>query len=79
MSKLSKREDQIMAGIISGKAVKILADELGIKPGTLHVHLGNIYKRLGVHKKAEAIAAYSSMSSVDGPEVGISLAESGRL
>lgn len=52
--KLSEREREIMLHLMKGLPNKVIASELGIGAGTLHKHLDNIYKKLGVHGKDAA-------------------------
>src|ERR1035437_2432200 len=51
---LTWREREIMLRAMNGAPNKDLATELGIGEGTLHKHLDNIYKKLGVHGKDDA-------------------------
>ena len=51
---LSWREREVMLRVMNGAQNKAIASELGICEGTIHRHLDNIYKKLGVHGKAEA-------------------------
>jgi DNA-binding NarL/FixJ family response regulator len=52
--RLSWREREVMLRLMNGAPNKDLATELGIGEGTLHKHLDNIYKKLGVHGKDDA-------------------------
>lgn len=51
---LTWRERDVMLGVLEGTPNKELAAKLGIGIGTLHTHLANIFKKLGVHNKDEA-------------------------
>lgn len=53
---LSKRETDILNGLIKGYTYKELANEYGISVETVRSHLKNIYEKLHVHSKSEAVA-----------------------
>jgi DNA-binding NarL/FixJ family response regulator len=50
---LSAREREIAYLLLAKRSDKEIAQELNISPGTVHVHLAKIYKRLGVHSRGE--------------------------
>jgi DNA-binding NarL/FixJ family response regulator len=52
---LSKREKEILQLISKGFLYKEIADKIGIGFGTVRQHLNNIYTKLHVHNKTEAI------------------------
>jgi len=54
-SPLSKREEQVLELISIGKSRIHIADELFIEPCTVKTHIKNIYAKLEVHSKEEAI------------------------
>jgi DNA-binding NarL/FixJ family response regulator len=56
---LSSREREVMLRIISGGPNKVIASELGVSAGTLHWHLDNIFKKLGVHSKDQARSKFA--------------------
>jgi LuxR family maltose regulon positive regulatory protein len=53
---LSKRELEIMALLDAGKSNKEIADELILSIGTVKKHVYNIYSKLGVKRRTQAIA-----------------------
>ena len=53
---LSQRETEVLALVIRGKANKVISIELSIQLGTVRKHLENIYLKLGVQSRTEAIA-----------------------
>jgi DNA-binding NarL/FixJ family response regulator len=55
-SNLSKRETDILNGLTKGYTYKELATEYGISVETVRSHLKNIYEKLHVHSKSEAVA-----------------------
>lgn len=56
--KLTPRESEILTLLTRGYRSKEVADELGIGIQTIHTHLRNIYEKLHVRSRAEAVAHY---------------------
>ncbi|RYE25661.1 MAG: response regulator transcription factor [Sphingobacteriales bacterium] len=54
-SPLSERETQVLQGIAQGKTYTKIADELFINKETVRSHIRNIYQKLAVNSKAEAL------------------------
>jgi DNA-binding NarL/FixJ family response regulator len=54
-SPLTRRETEVLEQIATGKSRKRIADELFIDLVTVKSHLKNIYHKLDVHSKADAI------------------------
>lgn len=52
---LSEREMNILKLLAQGSSDKVIAKTLVIAPDTVHKHLGNIYSKLDVHSRMEAI------------------------
>ncbi len=53
--KLTKRELQILNGLSNGQNYQQIADELFISPKTVRKHIENIYQKLQVHNKIDAV------------------------
>jgi DNA-binding NarL/FixJ family response regulator len=53
---LSARESEVLAELIQGKDNQEIADRLGISERTVRFHLRNIYDKLGVRGRGEAMA-----------------------
>lgn len=53
---LTEREIDVMRRIASGLTVARAADELYVSRDTVKKHLANVYAKLGVHSKMEAVA-----------------------
>lgn len=54
--KLSGKETEVLRHISKGLNYKEIADNLAISPSTVRKHTENIYKKLDVHNKIEAIS-----------------------
>lgn len=64
---LTGREKIIIAALARGRTNTELAEELGISINTVKFHLRNLYEKLGLKNRSQAIAFYySSESSGDG-------------
>jgi DNA-binding NarL/FixJ family response regulator len=53
---LSSREKEILKCLVEGMSYKMIADTCFISADTVNGHIKNIYKKLQVHSKGEAIA-----------------------
>ena len=52
---LSKREVEVLEQLSKGLSYTAIADNLFLSPGTVRKHIENIYKKLQVHSKMEAV------------------------
>jgi DNA-binding NarL/FixJ family response regulator len=52
---LTKREKEVLDLLCQGKSYRVIADDLFISPDTVRYHLKNIYKKLQVNSKYEAV------------------------
>jgi RNA polymerase sigma factor (sigma-70 family) len=55
---LSKREQEILDLLVKGYRYKEIAEALGISFETVRSHLKNIYEKLHVHSRTEAVVKY---------------------
>jgi len=53
LASLTRRERQVLDGIMGGKLNKVIADELSISPKTVELHRSNLMAKLGVHNVVE--------------------------
>jgi len=53
---LTEREKEILNLLVSGKSQKQLAEKIFISPLTIATHMKNIYAKLHVHSRSEAVA-----------------------
>ncbi len=53
--KISERETEVLNLYSKGLTYNQIADELTISPSTVRKHIENIYKKLNVHNKIEAV------------------------
>ncbi|HXX65196.1 MAG TPA: response regulator transcription factor [Bacteroidota bacterium] len=54
---LSVREREVLSALVAGKSYKMIADDCFISIDTVRSHIKNIYEKLHVHSKSEAVAA----------------------
>jgi two-component system response regulator FixJ len=52
---LSRRERQVLDGLVAGRPNKVIAYDLGISVRTVEVHRARMLERLGTRQTAEAI------------------------
>ncbi len=57
---LSRKERQILEALATGLSNKELSRELDISPNTVKFHLSNVYEKLAVRNRAQAIAYFYS-------------------
>lgn len=55
---LTKRETQVLELLVSGSLYKEIASDVGISLQTVRFHLHNIYKKLHVRTRTEAVVKY---------------------
>ncbi len=53
---LTTRETEVLTHLCKGKSYKMIADDLFISEETVRRHIKNIYRKLEVHSKSEAVA-----------------------
>jgi DNA-binding NarL/FixJ family response regulator len=53
---LTERERQVLDRLVQGDLYKEITDTLGMSLGTLHTHIRNVYEKLHVHSRAQAVA-----------------------
>ncbi len=53
---LSAREKEILKCLVDGMSYKMIADACFISPDTVNGHIKNIYRKLQVHSKGEAVS-----------------------
>jgi len=53
LSRLTKREREVMNGVAGGKANKVIAEELGLSPKTVEVHRARLMQKLEVDSLAQ--------------------------
>ncbi len=58
ISKLSEKEMEILDLLAQGYFYKEIADKLYVSPETIHKHLRNVYEKLHVRSRTEAVLKY---------------------
>lgn len=59
---LTRREVQVVQLVSQGLANKAIAENLGLREGTVKIHLHNIYQKLQVSSRARLILSYLGTS-----------------
>jgi DNA-binding NarL/FixJ family response regulator len=58
LERLTPREKEVLDQLSKGFRYKEITDNLGISTGTLHSYIRNIYEKLHVHSRTEAVVKY---------------------
>ncbi len=58
LTRLTRRERQMLDALVQGKTDKEIAAALGISPKTVSYHLVNLYRKLGVSNRRAAREAW---------------------
>jgi len=66
ISTLSRKERALLEALAEGLTNRQLASQLGISANTVKFHLSNIFDKLSVKNRAQAIAFYYSQQSKSG-------------
>lgn len=53
---LSEKEKEVLKHLVEGLSYKMIADKLNLSFHTIHSHIRNIYEKLHVNSKGEAVA-----------------------
>ena len=53
--RLTRQERRLLALLLQGHHKKTAADAMGVSVNTVSFHLKNVYGKLGVHSKTEAV------------------------
>ena len=54
--KLSEKEKEVLKLLVDGLSYKMIADKVSLSFHTIHTHIKNIYEKLHVNSKGEAVA-----------------------
>ena len=60
-SRLTKREEEILACLFEGMQDKEIAATLGIGTATVHTHMHRLFEKLGVHSRQDIIGKYLAL------------------
>lgn len=60
MEALTKREQELLAALAQGASNSQLAEDLGVSVNTVKFHLRNLYEKLDVRNRAQAVAMFLS-------------------
>ena len=58
LSRLTRRELEVLSALAAGQTNKEIANELDLSPNTVKFHLKNLFQKLDVHNRSQAIALY---------------------
>jgi DNA-binding NarL/FixJ family response regulator len=72
---LSKREKDVIELLLQGKSNKQIALALGISESTVEFHLKNVYAKLQVSSRAEAILKLGKSTGLITKNLGVSIVD----
>jgi len=58
LTTLTKRELEILSSVAAGRTNKEIATDKALSPNTIKFHIKNLYEKLGVHNRSQAVALY---------------------
>jgi DNA-binding NarL/FixJ family response regulator len=58
LAHLTQREHEVLALLSKGQLDKEIAERLDISIYTVHEHVRNIFEKLGVHNRTEAVVKF---------------------
>jgi DNA-binding NarL/FixJ family response regulator len=64
-AQLTPRETDVLDQLAKGFLYKEILDNLGISRGTLHYYIRNVYEKLHVHSRTEAVVKYLNQQSAN--------------
>ena len=64
-TRMTERELQVLGLLAEGLLATSIASRLRLSPRTVHKHLGNIYRKLGVHDRLVAVSLARLQGLVD--------------
>ncbi|MBT3397015.1 MAG: helix-turn-helix transcriptional regulator, partial [Alphaproteobacteria bacterium] len=70
-SHLTHRERELLPSLRTGRTTAQIASDLGISVNTVKYHLKNLYAKLGVRNRAQAVDAYlTAQANLGTPAIG---------
>jgi DNA-binding CsgD family transcriptional regulator len=68
--KLTRREEQLVEGVLAGKTNREIAFDLKIKENTVKVYFGRLYPKLGIKRKMDLLKWALSRVELKKPPIG---------
>jgi DNA-binding CsgD family transcriptional regulator len=62
VNKITVRQRDVLVLLAEGKTYVQIAETLSIGAGTVNTHLANLYMRLQVHSRSQAVALWEEMN-----------------
>jgi len=59
---ITRREQAVLAGLATGSSNKQIARDLGISPNTVKTHIANLYAKLKVSGRMQAVSAARNLN-----------------
>ena len=55
-AQLTRREREVLSFVSAGLDARAIAETMHLSPKTVGTHIENVYRKLGVHSRAQAVA-----------------------
>lgn len=62
---LTRRETAVLELLVAGQSNKEMARTLGVSPNTIKTHLANLYAKLGVQRRTQAITTAQNIGLIN--------------
>lgn len=62
---LTDREGEVLAHLVNGYSVKLIAEELGVSPNTVRTHIRSLYDKMDIHNKDDLVRFYRSYVKIN--------------
>lgn len=72
---LTPRERHVLGLLVNGMSTKEIVQRLGVSQSTVRTHVQNIFSKLGVHSRLQAVAALATDGSLKGTDGAYGTAE----
>ena len=69
MDDLTPRERHVLSLLVSGLNTNEIVQQLGVSQSTVRTHVQNIFAKLGVHSRLQAVAALSASGLLEGTDL----------
>jgi DNA-binding NarL/FixJ family response regulator len=65
LTSLSQREREVLVLLAEGATMRQMGRRLGISPRTVETHVGNLYRKIGVRTRVQAVARAASLRLIE--------------
>ncbi len=59
LENLTRREREVFALLLQGRKQREIAEQLSVRPTTVSFHIQSLYRKLGIHDRAQLFIQYA--------------------